>query len=169
MTDNPFAALLRDVPRYDPWGCRLSGVEAISEDETMLVLSDVLAVLAAAVPDDLAEAEKVLERLSIMSDTTSHRACGVITALLARIAAQEAVNRAQVEVIEKQADTIIRINARAEAAETALAAERAKVAKLVEALTFYSCKDGCNDCSENERDLIGCGWTARAAITEAGQ
>lgn len=53
--------------------------------------------------------------------------------------------------------------------EGQLAAERAKVAKLVEALTFYSCKDGCNDCSENERDLIGCGWTARAAIKEAGQ
>ena len=39
-----------------------------------------------------------------------------------------------------------------------------RLARAEEALQFYSCHDGCNDCTENERDLIGCGWTARAAL-----
>lgn len=48
------------------------------------------------------------------------------------------------------------------------AALRAKAEKLAEALQLYSCEDGCNDCPEHERDRVGCGWTARAALTEWG-
>ena len=47
--------------------------------------------------------------------------------------------------------------------------ERVKVleaenARLRDALSLYSCGDGCNDCPEHERDIVGCGWTARAAL-----
>lgn len=45
------------------------------------------------------------------------------------------------------------------------AALRAKVARLEGALALYSCEDGCNDCPQNERDRVSCGWTARAALT----
>lgn len=41
-----------------------------------------------------------------------------------------------------------------------------EIEKLRNALEFYSCKDGCNDCPANERDRVGCGWTARVALTE---
>ena len=49
-----------------------------------------------------------------------------------------------------------------------LALLQAENALLREALRFYSCHDGCNGCTENERDLIGCGWTARAALEAFG-
>ena len=39
-----------------------------------------------------------------------------------------------------------------------------KVQALVEALTFYSCEDDCNDCDPSDRDRVSCGWTARAAL-----
>lgn len=48
-----------------------------------------------------------------------------------------------------------------------ITALQAQNRKLVEALRLYSCEDGCNDCPEHERDRVGCGWTARAAIAEA--
>lgn len=41
-----------------------------------------------------------------------------------------------------------------------------RVRALVEALRLYSCEDGCNDCPEQERDRVSCGWTARAALAE---
>ena len=40
-----------------------------------------------------------------------------------------------------------------------------KVKALVEALTFYSCEDDCNDCDPSDRDRVSCGWTARAALS----
>ena len=52
------------------------------------------------------------------------------------------------------------------AAEAEAAALRAKVARLEGALALYSCEDGCNDCPQNERDRVSCGWTARAALTD---
>ena len=42
----------------------------------------------------------------------------------------------------------------------------AENARLREALSLYSCDDGCNDCPEHERDRVGCGWTARAALRD---
>lgn len=51
------------------------------------------------------------------------------------------------------------------ALEAQIAAITAQVERLTGALEFYSCKHGCNGCTENERDLIGCGWTARAALS----
>ena len=188
-----FAALLAGVQRHDPqwYGPHDSG--------RYVLLEEVLAALAAAVPDDLAEAEKVLEgvtpgkwephhhdeysELAVYhpeftglghfyeaADANFIAWCREgVPALLARIAAQEAQIKGLHEMNNGLSDMFLKATDRTKAAKTALAASEARVAKLVEALTFYSCKDGCNDCSENERDLSGCGWTARAAITEAGQ
>lgn len=60
-------------------------------------------------------------------------------------------------LFREAADEIERLTAR-------IAALEAENARMRDALRFYSCHDGCNGCSENERDLIGCGWTARAAL-----
>lgn len=57
---------------------------------------------------------------------------------------------------------------RADKAEAEAARLRALLDDAEKALEFYSCKDGCNDCSSNERDLIGCGWTARATLAKIG-
>jgi len=40
------------------------------------------------------------------------------------------------------------------------------VAELEAALRLYSCHDGCNECPEEKRAEVGCGWTARAALGE---
>lgn len=45
---------------------------------------------------------------------------------------------------------------------------RASEARMREALALYSCADGCNDCPEDKRDRVDCGWTARAAL-QGGQ
>ena len=45
----------------------------------------------------------------------------------------------------------------------------AENARLREALSLYSCDDGCNDCPEHERDQVGCGWTARAALRDTDE
>ena len=42
----------------------------------------------------------------------------------------------------------------------------AENARLREALSLYSCDDGCNDCPEHERDRVGCGWTALRALEQ---
>lgn len=141
MTDNPFAALLNGVPRYDETtGWRHPEGIAVR-------INDVLAALAAAYPADLAEAGKVLERLRwnrehpvtgklVYANEDGPDAADLITALLARIAAQEA----QIKGLEKDRDRRTEMHecamserddatlyadeqkARAEAAETALAA-----------------------------------------------
>ena len=43
---------------------------------------------------------------------------------------------------------------------------KAEVARLREALSLYSCDDGCNDCPDHERDRVSCGWTAYAALNK---
>ena len=45
----------------------------------------------------------------------------------------------------------------------------AENARLRDALSLYSCDDGCNDCPEHERDRVGCGWTALAALRDREQ
>ena len=40
----------------------------------------------------------------------------------------------------------------------------AENARLRDALSLYSCDDGCNDCPEHERDRVSCGWTALRAL-----
>lgn len=114
--------------------------------------SDALEVLAAAVPDDLAErAGKVLEPLSKLADDMDRHAtdewdeseliCSVgnlIRSLLARIAAMEAtIKGLEDRAAQAEQDAAALID-KALAAETALAAERDKVAKLVEALIWCS-------------------------------
>jgi hypothetical protein len=43
----------------------------------------------------------------------------------------------------------------------------AKLAKAVEALTFYTCaENGCGNCPEQDRGRVSCGWTARATLAE---
>ena len=42
----------------------------------------------------------------------------------------------------------------------------AENARLREALSLYSCDDGCNDCPETERDRVSCGWTALRALEQ---
>jgi hypothetical protein len=51
---------------------------------------------------------------------------------------------------------------------TRLKSAEAEAKRLRAALSLYSCKDGCNDCPEHERDRVNCGWTARAALREGG-
>lgn len=65
--------------------------------------------------------------------------------------------------------SIAEMTKRAETAEAALGAERAKVARMVEALELYACEcepDGAFCTSAG--GTYGCGGVARAAITEAG-
>lgn len=75
-------------------------------------------------------------------------------------------------VLLSQAEAVALLD-RAEAAEAkaqehleARQAADAKLATTVGALRLYSCDDGCNDCPEQERDRVSCGWTARAALEE---
>ena len=42
----------------------------------------------------------------------------------------------------------------------------AENARLRDALSLYSCDDGCNDCPETERDRVSCGWTALRALEQ---
>ena len=48
-----------------------------------------------------------------------------------------------------------------------LIAAEDKLAKAVEALTFYTCaENGCGNCPEQDRGRVSCGWTARATLAE---
>ncbi len=164
MTANPFAALLAGVKRFPrPY-------------ENVVDYDEVLAALAAAVTADLAEAGEIAEQLLREADGFSVRASDTITALLARLAAQEA----QIKGLEKDRDEY-RTEAQKHrddalewfnknhASQTALAAERTKTAKLVEALG-----DMIAVAEQDEWDKAMTGRQiifakARAAITEAGQ
>ena len=46
------------------------------------------------------------------------------------------------------------------------AALKAENARLRDALSLYSCDDGCNDCPETESDRVSCGWTALRALEQ---
>ena len=54
----------------------------------------------------------------------------------------------------------------ADIADAEIARLRARVAELEAALRLYSCHDGCNECPEEKRAEVGCGWTARAVLEE---
>lgn len=41
---------------------------------------------------------------------------------------------------------------------------RAENERLRRALSLYSCEDGCNECPPENRDEVGCGWTAYIAL-----
>lgn len=84
-----FAALLAGVPRYDTDPHDYTSLIK-TDDGDWLSRDEVLAALAAAVPADLAEAGEIAEQLLREADGFSVRASDTITALLARIAAQEA-------------------------------------------------------------------------------
>lgn len=134
MTANPFAALLDGVPRYDGYG-------TFDPDGDVVRLSEVLAALAAAVPADLAEAGEVLDEIRrvdpfenpLAASEAEQRAADTITALIARLAAQEA----QIKGLEAERDDAVVKRAawelEAKTLEPALVAERAKTARLVEA------------------------------------
>ena len=130
---NPFAALLLDVPRFDAF----EGDFKQSEQGSWVTLASVLAALAAAVPADLAEAGKVLEGSLLDGEEYDEGkindarevAADTITALLARLAAQEAQIKGletDNEALKSSRDMLggywNKAIARAEAAETALAA-----------------------------------------------
>ena len=170
MTDtNPFAALLDGVPRY-----RRDMIGGMERDENgpYVFCDDVLATLA-AVPADLAEAGKVAKRLVdwptcewntvIQLRKDAH---AQILALLARLAAQEA----QIDEAKDYAETCNSLMRKAqrdhEAAETALAAERAKTAKLVEALNQYQLAAAGYVSVQSAKDKAD---SVLAAITEEGQ
>ncbi len=56
---------------------------------------------------------------------------------------------------------------RAAKAADRIEALTAKLAKAVEALTFYTCaENGCGNCPEQDRGRVSCGWTARATLAE---
>jgi hypothetical protein len=57
---------------------------------------------------------------------------------------------------------------RAEKAEAEVSRLRDLLDEAMVTLEFYSCTDGCNGCPENERDMISCGWTARATLAKIG-
>ena len=44
----------------------------------------------------------------------------------------------------------------------------AENARLRDALSLYSCDDGCNDCPKTERDRVSCGFTAYTALRDMG-
>jgi hypothetical protein len=179
-----FASLLNGVRRINPYNNKTSAL--LYEDE-------VLAALAAAVPADLAEAGKraayianeCLQAADVLSQTDTFQsgqavfrdASAQITALIALATAQAA----RIEGLEKERDEAHVYNEfllKAHEAAihqrdiqiAALAAEREKVAKLVEALvTARNWVFGCTQTGINqdlaEADLS----TIDAAITEAGK
>lgn len=210
MTANPFAALLRDVSRYN-------GHYRATHGE-MVRYSDVLAALAAAVPADLAEAGKVQDEANELIDFLSGQANldgmgfgdpdekghrfwwrkylsrfeemdDTITAILARIAAQEAQIKGlehdrdewrqraidRCEASEKWFRKYGAEKARAEAAETALAAERPKVERLLGAWDLARSHSrvkvtlGDGDARKSWGAFLIAMDETRAAITEAGQ
>ena len=56
---------------------------------------------------------------------------------------------------------------RADIAEVKLAECEARLGKAVDVLRFYTCTDdGCDGCPEQDRDRVGCGWTARTTLAE---
>lgn len=97
--------------------------------------------------------EELIARLRKYKDDLLSITADRIEALVKESAEMEAEAHAHIELWGKALREKAAVEARAE--------------RLEAALQFYSCKDGCNDCSENERDLIGCGWTARVALKGA--
>lgn len=218
MTANPFAALLAKIGRYSH-DC--DEPHLVPEpDGKWLDRDEVLAALAAAVPADLAEAGKVVERLE-QRDTSRHgytghplynrdgrQAADTIRSLIALATAQEArIEGLRVErdrrtemhecAMSERDDATLYADeqkARTEAAETALtamtkerdgllttwaesrerhltaetafAAERAKTAKLVEALNQYQLAAAGYVSVQSAKDKAD---SVLAAITEAGQ
>ena len=146
MTDNPFAALLAKIGRYSH-DC--DEPHLVPEpDGKWLDRDEVLAALAAAVPADLAEAGKVVERLedeaitlsgiginrgsvdASLSAQAADEAADLITALLARIAAQEAQMKGLGAEITATDDLMAADSCRIAALETALAAQEAQIERL---------------------------------------
>lgn len=160
MTElNPFAALLDGVPRYS---IRLDvGTTSGASGEKFLSESDVLAALAAQ---------------EARIDTWRRNSRDTFDAMVAmRNSINEHVPMPSLEsdLLQGPDDSVF-CAAVAEAVVTALAAERAKVAKLVEALTRIAAEDARTNCRHGDPDqpfhVDGpLGKIARAALTEAGQ
>ena len=154
MTDNPLAALLRDVPIR---GRINAGRKCLDE---LVSKKDVLAALTLP---DMDEVVKVLERLrSVHSATDCEAAADLITALLSQRAADAARIReleAEKRYWSGEVDTVLSGRAdeydRAEAAEARIAALRARVAGLEGGI-----EAACNREAETERKL-------RTALTAA--
>ena len=166
MTANPFAALITEkatAAREVFDGTCDTAKQAVDYFEQLL-----LAALAAAVLDDLAEAGKVLEALEARCnpydyDPLARNAADQITSLLARIAAlEETIKGLAMDVLASSGQAQEAYQAQV-AAETALAAERAKTAKLVEA--GKRVLDAPFDTMEEHNAVTD----LRAAITEASQ
>lgn len=137
---------------------RADALAAIAIGDTVNQLqAKIRALPAVTLPDDVAkvveEAGKVLEEVlrvdpfnSPLAAANAEQAAAdtiraltaIITAQAAQIAGLEAADRAQAEVIEKQAETIIRINSRAEAAEARIAALTATVERMRGALELIA-------------------------------
>ena len=104
--------------------------------------------------------------------TAEYRRADIPTARIAELEAdREILHKAGIVEIAARNPNIMEYikhwQARAEAAEAEREALKAENARLRDALSLYSCDDGCNDCPEHERDIVGCGWTARAALGKA--
>ena len=138
-TDTPFGRpLVLELGDFSEADC-----EAVAEDRGTAMTANPFADLCAD-PALLAEAVEVLEEIlsvdpfeaPLAAANAEQRAADLITALLAllaRIAAQEAqIKGLRQAMTDADNDVILAHEARKDA-ETALAAERAKVAKLVEA------------------------------------
>jgi len=52
--------------------------------------------------------------------------------------------------------------------EVALIKKIVRVVGLEAALRFYDCSGACDECTEDKRDRVYCGWTARAALAKPG-
>ena len=174
MTDNIFAALLRDVPRY-------TYLSDYGHLEQFMEEADVLAALSAhldaAIAEQAGEMAKRLDAVSLdvgYSSTTTldsgvvRQAADLITALLTQIAALRA-----------ERDSLLRghrtLNVSGAKLEDRLTAAEAEVEKLREALV--ACEAWIADGGHVDNDDVRNGKTgarlvyeqARAAITEAGQ
>ena len=125
MTDNPLAALLRDVPIR---GRINAGRKCLDE---LVSKKDVLAALTLP---DMDEVVKVLERLrSVHSATDCEAAADLITALLS----QRAADAARIKWLEANVEAGDLVNGleknRAEAAEARIAALTATVERIAKA------------------------------------
>lgn len=190
MTANPFAAL----PRYS----LIDGNMTRATSGDYVHVSDI-ATLAAAYPADLAEAGTVLEGavwvtfncapnagrqpaivtrddpgfLPDRFEAARYVPADTITALLARIAAQEAQ---MTTILNEREGLRLAMEKWVEESETALAAERAKTAKLVEALKPFGFVDEEGDflieahgSQSVLKRYVAAKKRLRAAITEASK